>query len=189
MQLFKQYELQQNGSRTDSLLEDVKTNIGFIPNIYAAIAASSTGLDAFIDLNNHFSETRFSPVEVQIILLATSVENQCGYCVAGHTTFAELQGIPGEYVEAMRNDLPLSDPKLEILNQFTRSLVKNRGQVSPQLFRALLAVGYTQADVVNIILGVSLKTFSNLTSILMKLPLDNAFKKNVWVIQKKNLAA
>lgn len=189
MQLFKQYELQQNGSRTDSILQDVKKDVGFVPNVYAAIAASSTGLNAFIDLHHHFSETRFSPVEVQIILLATSAENRCGYCIAGHTTFARQLQIPEEYIVAMRNDLPLSDPKLETLNQFTRSLVKNRGQVSSHLIHSLSEAGYTNSDVINIILGVSLKTFSNLTSLLMQLPLDDAFEENRWSYGNKVLAA
>lgn len=161
-------------------LSELKADINFIPNVFLAIAASENGLASFIELNNQFSNTSFSDTEKQIILLATSTENQCGYCVAGHTTFSKWQEVPIEHIFAMRNYLPLQDKKLDVLNQFTRTLVRERGQLPESLIKAFFAAGYTQQNAIEIILGISLKTFSNLTSILMKIPLDAAFSENAW---------
>lgn len=189
MNNFKLFKMQEVNQATKEKLQSLEDNIGFIPNLYSAVAASESSLDAFVEMNNYFANSLFSQIEQQIILLATSTENGCGYCVAGHTTFSEMQGIPKVYVEAMRNNQRLPNAKLEALNQFTRSLVKNRGKVSNTLIKRFLAEGYKQSDVINLILGISIKTFSNLTSILMDIPLDAAFEQNQWSKPVNRIAA
>lgn len=180
MKYFRLYEENQVDTESAVNLKELKQGLNFIPNVYAAIAASAPALCAFMELNSQFSRTQFSDTERQIILLATSTENRCGYCVAGHTTFSAMQGVSAEHVNAMRDFKMLSDKKLETLNQFTRALVRDRGRISDQLIEEFLSAGYTQTHAIEIILGISIKTFSNLTSILMDIPLDKAFKENTW---------
>ena len=189
MKIFKLYGKQEVAGKAKETLQSMEDNIGFVPNVFSAIAASESALAAFVDMNNCFTNSLFSQIEQQIILLATSTENQCGYCVAGHTTFSEMQGIPKVYIEAMRNNQKLPNGKLEALNQFTRSLVINRGNVSDEHVKNFLSAGYKQSDVINLILGISIKTFSNLTSILMDIPLDAAFEKNKWSKPINRIAA
>lgn len=41
--------------------------------------------------------------------------NGCEYCVAAHNVIAEMQKVPSAVVDAIRNDQPIADPKLEAL--------------------------------------------------------------------------
>ena len=165
---------------TRQQLDQLKNDVGFIPHVFSAIASSDVALTAFLNINAQFAKTNFSDIERQIILLATSTENKCGYCVAGHTTFSESLKVPKEIVESMRETLPLNDKKLDALNQFTRAMVRDRARVSQQTINNFFEAGYTQEDVISVVLGISIKTFSNLVSIVMDIPLDKAFENNAW---------
>ena len=162
------------------LLKGVKKKIGFIPNVFATIAESPEALDGFVALNGAFGASSLSPEEQQIVMLATSTENNCVYCVAGHTTFAHQIHMAEKTIEAMRNMNPLEDEKLQALNNIVREMVKHRGRVSETDIRNFLAVGYTRQQFFEVVIGVCVKTFSNYVSIGLELPLDNAFMKYSW---------
>jgi len=164
----------------DQMLSAVETATGFIPNVFAAIAESPPALKAFIELNNQFGESFFDVTSRQIIQLAVSVENECTYCVAGHTAFSKMQNISSELVDAMRNSHPLEDSKLEALNQFTRSLVNSKGPIPAEIIQNFFNAGYTETHVIEVILGICVKTFSNLTNNIIGLELDEPFKPYAW---------
>jgi type I site-specific restriction endonuclease len=109
-----------------------------------------------------------------------SIENQCSYCVAGHSAFAEMQHVSPEIIDTLQHNQSVADSKLEALNQFTRLLVHNKGMISDQEIQQFLDVGYTAAHVIEIILGVCVKTFSNLANNLIGIPLDDEFSQHAW---------
>ncbi len=163
-------------------LKSVMKNLEFIPNVFAMIAESPEALNAFVTLNSSFGETTLSPVEQQIVMLATSTENCCAYCVAGHTAFAHKINMPETLIEAMRNMQRLDDLRLEALNNLARNLVKNKGQSSEEDIQYFLNSGYTRQQFFEVVLGVSLKTFSNYVSISLKLSLDPVFETYSWEV-------
>jgi uncharacterized peroxidase-related enzyme len=162
------------------LLKDVKKKIGFVPNVFATIAESPKALDVFISLNGAFGESSLSPEEQQIVLLATSTENNCVYCVAGHTAFAHQIHMDEKNIEAMRNMNPLECEKLQALNNLVRQMVKHRGFIPDEDIASFLAAGYTREQFFEVVIGVCVKTFSNYVSIGLELPLDDAFSKFSW---------
>lgn len=174
---------------SDELLEAVNGMLGFVPNVFAVIAESPPALRAFVNLNQQFAQSDFSAASREIIQTAASVENQCAYCVAGHTTFAEMQGVPIEVIDAVRGDRPITDSKLEALNRFTRSVVRNQGMIPKQELRQFLTAGYTPKQVLDVILGISVKTFSNLANNLIGIPLDDEFAGHKWRIVEAEQAA
>ena len=56
-----------------------------------------------------------SATERQVVLLAVSRFNECTYCVAAHSTIADMQSVPQPVVDAIRNDQPIDDLKLEAI--------------------------------------------------------------------------
>lgn len=118
-----------------------------------------------------------------------SIENQCSYCVAGHSAFAEMQHVSPEIIDTLRHNQSVADSKLEALNQFTRLLVHNKGMISDQEIQQFLDVGYTAAHVIEIILGVCVKTFSNLANNLIGIPLDDEFSQHAWQSKAQQAAA
>lgn len=160
---------------TDKLLLSVEDMIGFVPNVFATMAESESALRAFIQLNMQFAKSTLNPTEREIIQTTVSVENQCSYCVAGHTAFANMQGVDPIIIEAVRNRSIIYNSKFEALRLFTIELIHSSGSIPQKSLESFLAIGYTPAQALEVILGVCVKTFSNLTNNLIGIPLDNEF--------------
>jgi uncharacterized peroxidase-related enzyme len=180
MKTFKTHTADTAPSASHTALQGVKENIGFIPNVSAAIAESPLALETFVALNGAFGESSLSPQEQQIVQLATSTENNCVYCVAGHTAFANQINMSQQDIDAMRKMRPLKDAKLQALNKLVRQMVKGRGRVSETDIEDFLAAGYTRQQFFEVIIGVCVKTFSNYVSIGLELELDAAFQTYAW---------
>ncbi|OQW71245.1 MAG: carboxymuconolactone decarboxylase [Proteobacteria bacterium ST_bin11] len=163
------------------LLERALKKYGFVPNLQGGLAEAPPALQAYIELTALFDQTSLSPTERQVVLLVVSAENHCSYCVAAHSMIAKkmVKADPA-IVDAIRNLQPLPDPKLDALANFTRNLVKNRGVVCSQVFDKFITAGYSRAQVLEVVLGVTLKTLSNYTNHIIDTPLDTAFQAEAW---------
>ncbi|TVT78759.1 MAG: carboxymuconolactone decarboxylase family protein [Denitromonas halophila] len=177
---FKIYSPETAHSPADELLAGIRSTLGFVPNVFGTAAESTPALQAFMELNGRFAESSFDATGRELIQIAASMENQCGYCVAGHTAFAQMQAVPSEVIDAVRNNRPIDDHKLEALNRFTRAVVRERGMLRQQDLKRFLDNGYSRAHVLEVILGVCIKTFSNLASNVIGIPLDDAFVGHAW---------
>jgi AhpD family alkylhydroperoxidase len=153
---------------------------GFLPNLLAVMAEAPALLMAYQALGKLFEATSFDKTERQVVLLATSYENGCEYCVAAHTALAGMQKVPNDVVAAIREGRPLADRKLEALRRFTAAIVTSRGRPSDVDTEAFRAVGYGNQQVLEVLLGVGMKTLSNYTNYLVDTPLDRAFAKVAW---------
>lgn len=164
----------------DAMLQDLAEMLGFVPNVFAVIAESPVTLGAFMEINRRFAETSLSAAEREIVQIVTSAENGCGYCVAGHTAFAKAQDVPASTIAAVRNGNPIAEPRLKALQRFTQAVVAGRGRLDRAELERFLSSGFTEAQVYEVILGVCVKTFSNLASNLLDIPLDAAFVPHSW---------
>ncbi|MGD9812781.1 MAG: carboxymuconolactone decarboxylase family protein, partial [Sphingobium sp.] len=119
-------------------LAAARQTLGFVPNMYAAMA----NLPALLDTYNHgyqrFREQAgFTPFEQEVILLTVSRENGCHYCVAAHSFVADrMSKVPPAITDAIRNDEPIADARIEALRAFTRAMVAARGNPGPEDARA-----------------------------------------------------
>jgi alkylhydroperoxidase family enzyme len=59
-------------------------------------------------------------------------------------------------------------------------LIQNRGHIEQSEVDRFLDAGFTQAQFIEVILGIALKTFSNYVSIALNIPLDAEFEKYAW---------
>jgi hypothetical protein len=89
----------------------------------------------------------------------------------------------------VRGGTPISDSKLEALRQLTSEIVTNRGWPRPESVKRFLSAGYTQANVLEVILGVGLKTLSNYTNHLAETSLDDAFASAAWTLPRTSNVA
>lgn len=161
-------------------LATAKTQLGFIPNLWAIQAEAPALLEGYQALGAIFDKSSLTPTERQIVLITASFENECTYCVAAHTGIAKSQKVPEDVIEAVRNGSPIGDPKLEALHRFTRPVVQGRGWVSDEATRTFLEAGYGRQQLLEVILGVAFKTMSNYTNHFADTPLDGAFKGFAW---------
>lgn len=161
-------------------LQQVKGNYGFIPNLMAVMAESPALVKAYATISQIFEETSFSQAEKQVVLLEVSHENACDYCMAAHSTVAQMKNVPMAIIEAVRDGYPLPDKKLEALRQFVRAVVKSRGYATEAEVNSFLYAGYTRAQLFDVLVGVGMKTLSNYTNHIADTPLDKAFQPQAW---------
>lgn len=162
------------------VLQGARKRYGFVPNLMGVLAEAPTAVQAYAMLSDTFASGSLSPVEQQVVTLAVSHMNGCTYCMGAHSAVAKLAGLPDIEIEALRDCRPLSDPKLEGLRKFTRTLVEKRGWASPEAVAEFLGAGYMKAQVLEVIVGVAFKTLSNYTNHLADTPLDKQFSAFAW---------
>ena len=160
-------------------LSGAEKNFGFVPNLLGIFAESPAALKGYLALAGQIEQSSFTATEAQVVLLSASFENDCTYCVAGHSAIALGQGVPADVVAALRDGTPLP-ARLEALRYFTRSVVRKRGHLEPGELETFLAAGFTKGQVLEVILGVAMKTLSNYTNHITETPLDAAFQDHAW---------
>jgi uncharacterized peroxidase-related enzyme len=153
---------------------------GFLPNLLAVMAEAPALVKAYTTLSKIFDETSFTPAERQIVLLATSFENECAYCMAAHSAIAGMQKVPQEVINAIRAGKPIADGKLEALRRLTAAVVSSRGWPSEADLTAFHAAGYSKSQALEVVLGVGVKTLSNYANHIAETPLDAAFQPLAW---------
>ncbi|MEM7546746.1 MAG: carboxymuconolactone decarboxylase family protein [Pseudomonadota bacterium] len=161
-------------------LEKAAKAYGFTPNLLATMATAPVMLEAYMTLAGIFGKTDLSETERQIILMTNNRLNGCTYCMAAHSTIAEMSGVPAEVIAALRDGTAIADPKLEALRQFSITINETRGWPEPSAIDALVAAGYTSQTALEVVLGTGLKVLSNYTNHIAETTVDEAFAKNQW---------
>ena len=162
------------------LLDNSQKAYGFVPGLLGVLAEAPKALEAYQTLGALFSETSFSTTERHVVWLTINYENDCGYCVPAHTGLAKFDAVPDDVIEALRNGTPIADPKLEALRTFTVQVVQKRGWMTDDDVQAFLDAGYTQQQILEVILGLAHKVVSNYTNHIANTPVDAVFKKFAW---------
>lgn len=166
------------------LFENSMKAFGMVPNLHAVMAESPELLDAYQKVHVLFSSSSLSDEECNVVWMAINVENQCHYCVPAHSAIAKMQGMSDANIEALRNNAPLDDPRLEVLRQFTLKMVRQRGQLDNADVNSFLAAGFSKRNILDVILGIGQKVMSNYTNHLARTPVDAPFAGYAWTPAK-----
>ncbi|PMS15477.1 carboxymuconolactone decarboxylase [Trinickia dabaoshanensis] len=180
MSNFQTYTIDNAPAASKSSLEDTKRAFGFVPNLQAHMAESPALLAGYSALWDLFSKSTLTPHEQQVVYLTSNFENNCHYCMAGHSTLAKMIKMDAGVIAALRAGTPLPDAKLEALHRFTTLVVRERGFVPEADVDAFIAAGYTRENVLEVILGVATKVMSNYTNHIVHTELDGFMAGNEW---------
>ncbi|MDZ7749091.1 MAG: peroxidase-related enzyme [Halofilum sp. (in: g-proteobacteria)] len=161
-------------------LEAAQASMGFIPNLFAKMAEAPAAVEAYQELDAIFARTSLSAVEREVVLLATSVYNRCHFCVAAHSGRAQKAGMDAADLEALRRGGDLPNPRLDALARFTRAVVDQRGWVDDATVERFLEAGFERRQVLEVIIGVSIKTLSNYTNHITATPLNKELEPLAW---------
>lgn len=166
------------GSR--AILDGVKAAWGFAPNLHTVLAESPAALEAYTTLWGVFEKTSFSPVERNVVYLAIIYENECEYCMAGHTGLSKMAGVKDAHIAAIRENRPIDDPKLEALRVFAAKVTRDRGVVAEADVAAFKAAGFTNQSILDVLVGAATKLISNYANHLADTPNDGFMAGNEW---------
>ena len=178
---------EQADEASRELLHTARKNMGAIPNMYAEMAHAPGVLSTYLHGYNWFrKESGFTPAEQEVVFLTISRENACHYCVAAHSMIAEkMSKVPAQALQAIREEGTIDDPKLHALAAFVREVVQSRGNPSQAGLQAFTDAGYSQQQVLQVVLAIAVKTISNYTNHLFDTPVDAAFASYVLPAQAK----
>lgn len=163
-----------------ALLETSQKAYGMIPGLHGVLAGSPDILEAYQTIHELFVNSSFNEEELTVVWQTINVEHACHYCVPAHTGIAKMMKVDDAITEALRNETPLENAKLEALRTMTLTIVRNRGHVSQAELEAFYTAGYGEKQVLEIILGLSQKVISNYTNHIANTPVDAGFKKFAW---------
>jgi AhpD family alkylhydroperoxidase len=177
---FTVYDEQTALEESRPMLAATKRRLGFVSTLSGVMAESPELLGGYNALFDLFTKSSLPGPAKQVVLITASVANECRYCVAAHSTLAPRGGLAPEAVATLRAGKPLDDAKLEAVHAFTHAVVAGRGWVDADDVDRFLAAGYTRRQVLDVILGVGVKTLSNYTNHIADTPLDPAWAEQEW---------
>ena len=163
-----------------ALLADSRKAYGMVPGLHAVMAEAPGLLDGYKQLHELFANSSFNNDELTVVWQSINVEHSCHYCVPAHTAIAKGMGVSDELSNALRDQAPLPNARLEALRTFTLNVVRNRGNVDDQAVQAFLDAGFTRRQILEVVLGVAQKVMSNYTNHLAQTPVDAPFRAFEW---------
>jgi AhpD family alkylhydroperoxidase len=163
------------------LLTQALHQVGFIPNMYANMVNAPGVLSTYLHGYGLFRKASgFQPSEQEVVFLAISLSNDCGYCTAAHSMIADkVSGVPADVLTAIRARAPIPDRRLAALYAMASELVSTHGRPQAPTVLAFLQEGFTELHALYIILAAGVKTLSNFTNHALGTPLDARFESYV----------
>jgi uncharacterized peroxidase-related enzyme len=142
------------------LLDEVESNLGFVPNIMRTMVNSPAILQGYLEFSNALSKGNLSQKFRQQVALAVSEVSDCEYCLAAHSAIGRSVGLSEEAIEDSRKGDSIN-PKEAVVLAFARKVIENRGWVTDEDVAKLRKVGFSQSDIVELIANISLTLFTN----------------------------
>ncbi|BDG70504.1 carboxymuconolactone decarboxylase family protein [Roseomonas fluvialis] len=142
-------------------LAAVQKQLGSVPNLFRTVASSSAALEGYLGLSAALAKGSLPAQTRERIALAVAEINGCDYCLAAHTylgsTAAKLDA-----AEIAANRAGFSnDPRADAAVRFAAKVARERGHVDDDALRLVKLSGYSDAQIVEIILHVALNTWTN----------------------------
>jgi uncharacterized peroxidase-related enzyme len=154
---------------------------GYIPNLLALLANAPGALEAYLTLSGINAKIGLSLAERETVQITAAATHGCGFCVAGHTAIAvKKAGLPEAEVEALRSVGALADPRLDAVQTFTKAVIRSRGAVSDEELSAFKAAGFSDANALEVVLGVGLATICNFANNLGRPELNVQLEPYRW---------
>jgi uncharacterized peroxidase-related enzyme len=162
----------QTPAATLPLLDAVKKQLGVVPNLMKLVGNSPAALEGYLSLNGALSKGALDAKTRERIALAIAEFNGCSYCLSAHTYLGKnVAKLDDAEIVANRNGNS-SDPKAAAAVHFATRVALERGHVSDADLNAVKAAGYSQAEIVEIVLHVALNTLTNYVNEVAQTEID-----------------
>ncbi|OKI96724.1 alkylhydroperoxidase [Streptomyces sp. CB02058] len=114
------------------------------------------------------------PLSREVVVMTMATRNDCHVCVETHTAKLVSLGAAPELVTALRTpgEQPLPDERLEGVRRFTLAALETSGAVGHDALRAFLALGHTERNALEVVLGIGAYTLSTLANRMTGAPME-----------------
>jgi uncharacterized peroxidase-related enzyme len=182
---FKLHDINTAPAASVDILNSIQKSWSFVPNVHRVLAESPAALEAYSTLWGIAEKTDFTPQERNIVYLAIIYENECTYCMAGHTNLSRMAKVDDAAIAALREGRPIEDAKLEALRQFAAKVTRERGVLSEADVAAFKDAGYGNRAMLDVLVLAATKLISNYTNHLAQTPNDSFMKGAEWAAPGK----
>ena len=153
--------IEASPTASQPLLQAVKEQLGVVPNLFRLIGNSPAALEGYLGLNGALAKGALEAPTRERIALAVAEINGCDYCLSAHSYLGKnLAKLSDAEIAANRGGSS-GDQKADAAVRFAVKLVNARGHVSDADVRTVRDAGYTDAQVIEIVLHVALNTLTN----------------------------
>lgn len=153
-----------------SIFDELKNKVGFVPNLYAVLAYSDSGLGNYLQFQN--GKTSFSNKEKEVINLVVSEVNGCRYCQSAHTVIAGMNGFTPEQILEIRGGTASFDTKLNALVTLAKEITATKGKPGEGNLANFFGAGYTKGSLVDLINAIADKSVMNYLHKITDVPID-----------------
>ncbi len=142
----------------DDLPEDIRTRIlavqeksGFVPNVFLALAHRPEEFRAFMAYHDALMEKEggLSKAEREMIVVATSADNGCQYCVIAHGAILRIRARHPLLADQIAVNHRKADitPRQKAMLDFALKVSRDSRAVGEADFEALRAQGFDDEDI------------------------------------------
>ena len=142
----------------DTLPQDIQDRIlavqekaGFVPNVFLALAHRPLEFRAFFDYHDALmeKESGLSKADREMIVVATSGENNCQYCVVAHGAVLRIRAKHPLVADQVAVNYRKSDitPRQRVMLDFAVKVCNESGSVDESDYQTLRDVGFSEEDI------------------------------------------
>ena len=164
--------IEASPAASQPLLEAVKKQLGVVPNLFRLVGNSPAALEGYLGLNGALAKGALEAPTRERIALAVAEVNGCDYCLSAHSYLGKNLAKLSDAEIAANRDGGSADPKADAAVRFAVELVNSRGHVSEADVKAVKQAGYSDAQVIEIVLHVALNTLTNYVNEMAKTEID-----------------
>lgn len=143
----------------------VQEKAGFIPNVFMALAYRPAEMRAFFAYHDALMEkaSGLSKADMEMIVVATSAENQCQYCVVAHGAVLRIRAKDSLIADQVAINYRKADitERQRVMLDFAIKVATNSGQVDEDDFDLLERHGFSRDDIWDIAAITSFFGLSN----------------------------
>jgi alkylhydroperoxidase family enzyme len=168
-------------SASKPILEGIAADLGFVPNMAAAIATSPALLSAFDGLRRAVSKAELDPVSREVAGVAVGVVVDNHYGVAFHSTILGRLGVAETQIDRMRSGESPDDDRLASVYELARQVVIERGKVDEDVIARAHEAGLSGQEILDLVAECTLAGLVGVVDNLAdRIELDEAFLPRAW---------
>jgi uncharacterized peroxidase-related enzyme len=147
--------------KSQPLLQAVQKQLGIVPNMFRAISNSPAALEGYLGLNGALAKGALDAQTRERIAVAMAEFNACDYCLSAHSYLGKTYGKLSDAELNANRDGGSTDAKADAAVRFAIKVAETRGHPDEQDVKAVKQAGYTDAQVIEIVLHIALNTLTN----------------------------
>jgi alkylhydroperoxidase family enzyme len=145
-----------------AVLDGIAADLGLVPNLAAATAASPALLAGFDGLRRAVASAKLDPVLREIAGVAVGVAVDNRYGVAFHSTMLATLGLPEEQITVLREGATPAGETAAAVAALAREIAVNRGKVSDSALAAAAQAGLATEAILDVLLESAFATLVGL---------------------------